>query len=69
MFIKSSLINIKILKLIPLLLAALLLNACGGGGGGSAGEVLVIQFLHVMIVVQEIQNIYSWVNMEMGVMA
>jgi subtilase-type serine protease len=37
MFIKSSLINIKILKLIPLLLAALLLNACGGGGGGSAG--------------------------------
>jgi len=37
MLIKSSLINIKILKLIPLLLAALLLNACGGGGGGSAG--------------------------------
>jgi len=37
MFIKSLLINIKILKLIPLLLAALLLNACGGGGGGSAG--------------------------------
>ena len=37
MFIKSLLINIKILKLILLLLAALLLNACGGGGGGSAG--------------------------------
>jgi len=38
MFNKSSLINIKILKLFPLLLVAFLLNACGGGGGGgSAG--------------------------------
>ena len=38
MIFKSSLINIKILKLFPLLLVALLLNACGGGGGGgSAG--------------------------------
>ena len=34
MIFKSSLINIKILKLFPLLLVALLLNACGGGGGG-----------------------------------
>ena len=32
------------------------------------GEAPVTQFLHVMIVAQEIQNIYSWEVMEMVAM-